>query len=434
MKISILTLFPELYNSFLQTSLLKRAQDKQVITCNVVPLLDLVAPKERIDAPTFGHGPGMLLRPDVIEKGIEKIEEKHGKAFKIFFSPHGKKLDQNSLRQLYQDISNKSGHCMLLPARYEGMDARVEEVYADAVISIGDYVLMGGDLPAMVFLEGLLRLIPGIVGQQESVEKDSFSGAFVDCPHYTAPLEWHGIKVPDVVRSGDHAALAAWRLDQSVKRSVFNHFEWLRSSTLSEQQRSLVHKTIPPHYTALMHTGIVLPDGSEGTSSVTSIDIHDIARSSKTFGIKNYFVVTPLEDQQKIVHTLLDFWQEGYGVTYRESRHQCMKSVVCLKNLDEVIAQIEKQEGLKPLIIATSAKEVATKENITYYNQEQVWKRGRPVLLIFGTGNGLGESIIERCDYILLPIQGFSSFNHLSVRSAAAIILDRWLGNNIKHR
>lgn len=437
MKISILTLFPELYKPFLETSLLRRASESGAMACDVVSLLSLCERKKRIDTPTFGHGPGMLLRPETVENGIVQQEEKYGSAFKVFFSPHGKKLDQKYLQDLYKKIQEKGGHCALMPARYEGMDARVEEHYADAVISIGDYVLMGGDIPAMVFLEGLMRFVPGVIGQKESVEQDSFTGNWVDYPHYGAPLEWKGMKVPDVIRSGNHQALADWRENESIKRTVKGHFDWLRSQNVSQEDREKAQKYIPGHYAALMHGNILLRDGSEGTSSVTSIDIHDCSRSTKTYGIKKFFIVTPLEDQQKIVQKLLGFWQDGPGVTYNESRCRAIQSARLASNLDEVIDAIEKKEGKKPLLIATSASlkcdGIDKVKNITYYDQDKVWSHDRPVLFLFGTGNGLGPSVLQRCDYVLLPVIGFSSFNHLSVRSAIAIILDRWLGINIKY-
>ena len=436
MKISAVTLFPELYTTFFKTSLVRRAQESGAISCDVLSMLEVCVPKERVDGPTFGHGPGMLIRPEVIERAVEKQESKHGKAFKIFFSPHGQKITQPLLKELYQKIEQAGGHCMTVAARYEGIDARAEEHYADAIISVGDAVLMGGDLPAMVLLEGLLRLVPGIVGREESVTQESFSGPFVDYPHYTAPVEWQGLKVPDVVRSGDHAAMAQWRRRQAAERTVAHHFDWVRSQNADKKDRALVHEVMPPHYIALMHTNVIVADtGREGTTSVTSIDIHDLARSAKTFGIKHYFVVTPLEDQKKIVGRLLHFWQEGAGVTYREDRHEALREVSCVPGLAEVIAAIEKREGQPPIIIATSAKEgVAQLQNITYYDQESVWAKKRPVLIIFGTGNGLGPSVLQQCDYLLLPVEGFSNFNHLSVRSAVAIVLDRWLGINIKNQ
>ncbi len=435
MNISILTLFPDLYTSFLETSLIGRARQQGNLHCNVSSLFTYSLPKERIDAPTFGHGSGMLIRPDVIERAIDAHETAQGPAYKIFFSPQGQLLDQDVLKDLYAQVISRGGHLMLLPARYEGMDARVEDYYADKLISLGDFVLMGGDLPAMVLIEGLVRLIPGVVGKQESIERESFSGAFVDYPEYTTPVVWKGMAVPDVVRSGNHKELQSWRERQAATKSVLSHFEWVRSHELTEEQERLVGHLIPPHYAVLMHTNVMVPGINEGTTSVTSLDIHDIARSARTFGLKGYFVVTPLADQQKIVHKLLSFWRSDAGIGYNGQRHDALQIVNTATSFDEAVAAIEAQEGAAPLIIGTSARQAEHQQHaqpITYYDQKRVWHPKRPVIFVFGTGLGLAPSMLERCDFMLPPIGGFSSFNHLSVRSAAAIVFDRWLGSNKK--
>ena len=432
MNISILTVFEKLYQPFLQTSLVQRAQKKAIVQIDVQSFFSFIAPKKRIDAPTFGPGAGMLIRPTVVKKAVEKKEAKFGKAFKIFFSPQGEKLNQRSLETIVQKF-REYGHLMLLPARYEGMDVRVEDEYADMVVSIGDFVLMGGDMPAMMLIEGLLRLIPGVVGKEESVRYESFTGPFVDYPSYTEPVEWKGRKVPDIVRSGNHAAIDRWRSAQAAKKTVLEHFSWMRSQPISEEQKDLAKQFIPPHYVALMHTDVLVAKNQPGVTSVTSLDLHDIARSSRTYGIKNFFVVTPLIDQQKIVRRLLDFWQTGIGIEYNRNRYEAVKLVRLISSLDEVIRTIEKKEGKKPLLVATSAR--PTEEHgrhITFYDQSQVWVHDRPVLVVLGTGKGLTEPLIKYCDYLLGSVHGFSDFNHLSVRSAAAIILDRWLGINEK--
>ena len=428
MKISILSVFPELYDSFLNTSLLKRAQDSGLISVTTDSFFSYVAPKERIDAPTFGHGAGMLIKPEVVEQGIQANEEKRGKAIKIFFSPHGKKLDQDYLAYLAKQ-AQQIGHLMLIPARYEGMDARVEEEYADAIVSVGDFVLMGGDVPAMMLLEGLLRFIPGVVGKQESVEKDSFSGPFVDYPEYTEPVEWHGKQVPDVIRSGNHAAMDAWRSEQAARRTLLHHFDWLRSFSLNSEQKKLVQRAMPSHYVALCHSEVLIGKEKQvGTTSVTSIDIHDIARSSRTYGVKNFFIVTPLLDQQRIVQTLLDFWHTDSGISYNQNRHEALRPVEIKDDISQVVAAIEALEGKKPLVVATSARAVGHIKQISFYDQGILWQEERPILFVFGTGKGFSEEFLQRCDYLLLPVGGFTDFNHLSVRSAVAIILDRWMG------
>jgi len=428
MKISVVTAFPALYEPFMATSLLKKAQATGLISCDIQSLFSFVAPKERIDAPPYGYGAGMLIRPEVIERAVTAQEERHGKAFKVFFSPHGVKITQPLLVTLAAQIAEQ-GHLMVLPARYEGMDARVEEEYADAIVSVGDYVLMGGDLPAMIFLEGILRLMPGIVGKESSVTHDSFSGPYVDYPSYTEPLVWQDKEVPAVLRSGDHGAVDAWRHAQAVERTVFYHFDWLRSSELTDVQKKEAEARIPAHYAALMHSDVLVSAAKTvGTTSVTSLDIHDIARSARTYGIKEYYIVTPLSDQQRVVQKLLDFWHDGPGRPYNPNRFEAVSQVTVQDSLDAVCARIKAQTGLEPIIIVTSAVKTDHQHVITYADQEQVWAHKRPVLFLFGTGRGLAPHIIERADYLLVPLEGLTEFNHLSVRSAAAIIFDRWLG------
>ena len=426
MNISILTLFPDLYTSFLGSSLIGRARKEERVAIETVSLFDFSEPKKRIDAPTFGPGPGMLIKPEIVEKAISASEKSYGKAYRIFFSPHGKKLDQDGLQALAKKFSEKK-HIMFVCPRYEGLDARVEQYYADEVISIGDYVLMGGDLPAMVTMEGFLRYLPGVVGKDASVEQDSFSGPFVDFPHYTEPVEWKGMKVPDVIRSGNHAEIEKWREEQAAQRTAVGHFDWARSCWLTDHDKKLLRKNIPSHYVALLHSNVLLRDGQAGTTSVTSLDLHDIARSARTYGMERYFIVTPLQDQQKMVRKMLDFWKSEWAITYNPHRHEAVERVELVSHLDAVIDQIEKEEGKKPLIIATSAREPGG-ELISYYDQEKIWKQDRPVLFLLGTGGGISPELVKKADFTLLPIEGLTDFNHLSVRSAAAVILDRWLG------
>ncbi len=428
MNISIATVFKELYAPFLNTSLIKRAQDQGIISVDLLNLFDCVQPKERIDAPTFGHGTGMLIRPQVVECAVDQLEKKHGEAYKIFFSPKGKKLTQPLLQSIAKK-AQKKGHLMLLPARYEGMDARVEQAYADEIVSVGDFVLMGGDVPAMMLLEGMLRLIPGVVGKPESVTHDSFMGPFVDYPEYTEPVDWHGMTVPEVIRSGNHQAIKDWRENAAAKDTVLHHFAWLKNHAVTSEQKKRAAQHIPPHYVAVMHSDVLVgPDKLPGTTSVTSIDMHDIARSSCTYGIEQFFIVTPLKDQQEIVKRFLSFWQTSAGAEYNQNRSRAMDLVRLTENLDEVIAAIEKKEGKKPLILATSARPVEGVQLLFYDDQGLVWQQNRPVLILFGTGSGLVPELLERADYLMGPINGFTDYNHLSVRSAAAIIMDRWLG------
>lgn len=374
----------------------------------------------------------MLIKPEVVQKAIEDNHERHGKAFTIFFSPQGRCLNQNVLKELTPKIQ-QAGHVLLVSSRYEGMDSRVEQTYADEVISVGDYVLMGGDLPAMTFMEGFLRLIPGVVGKQESVEFESFSGAFLDYPEYTAPVDWQGQVVPEVVRSGNHQAVDQWRMEQAAQKTVLRHFEWLRTHVTLARDKKLAQKYIPPHYVVLMHNEVLVgADRQSGQTSVTSLDIHDIARSSRTYGVQRYFIVTALPDQQKIVRRLLEFWQDGQGQAYNGTRFDAIKRVQLCATLQEVKEAIAAEHGVQPLTIATSAQQGDHPGAITFDEQGIVWRQQRPVLLVFGTGQGLTPECLSSCDFMLPPVGGFEEYCHLSVRSAAAIVLDRWLGISIK--
>lgn len=447
MKISIISVFSETHQLFSSTSIIGRAVEQGLVSFDFIRFSDLCEPKERIDEPICGPGAGMILKPDVVEKAIELAQQRWGQGFKIFFSPHGTMLTQPLLRtyaaQFFSqaasnssmDVSksmNENKHLILICGRYEGIDERVERHYADAIISIGDYVLMGGDLPAQVFLEGLLRLLPGVVGKQESVEQDSFEGPFLDHPHYGLPVEWKEMSVPEILRSGNHAAIEQWRNNAAAQRTVHNRFDWFASHQPTTQEIKRAQQFIPTHYLAIMHTQVLVKSDNNtirvGETSIPSLDIHDISRSCATYGIKNFFIVSPLIDQQEIVGTFLDFWLSPEGAQYNKSRQQAVSGIKQAYSYDEMIRMIKDQEGQEPLVIATSARSVAQKQQIDYFSQKIAWQHKRPILLLFGTGQGLSDELLEKSDYILAPIQGLTDYNHLSVRSAAAIILDRWLG------
>ena len=432
MNVSILTLFPQLYKEFLQTSLLKKAQEKKMLSFFVQSMFDYAQPGQRIDASTYGHSSGMLIQPQIIEKAVDAVDGKFGKSFKIILSPQGRKLDQHYTKQLWDKVKSLD-HLMILASRYEGIDHRVEEHYADEIISVGDFVTMGGDIPAMLLIEALFRHMPGIVGKQESVDLDSFTGAFVDHPEYTKPIEWKGMTVPEVLRSGNHAAISAWRKDKAVELTVKKHFDWLRSSALTEAEMRLAQKHLPSHYVALMHSDMKLKDGRIGTTSVTSIDLHDIARSCSTYGVKKFFVVTPLEDQKTLMQKVLDFWvDKDVGGAYNQHRHVALERVKLESSLTKVMNDIKEKEGKLPIVIGTSALDVEDATILTYYQQSIAWSHDQPILFLLGTGHGMSKELIDRCDYMLTPLKGFSDYNHLSVRSAAAIILDKWFGFSVK--
>jgi hypothetical protein len=178
---------------------------------------------------------------------------------------------------------------------------------------------------------------------------------------------------------------------------------------------------------ALIHHPVVNKKGEVIGSAVTNLDIHDIARTARTYGISRYFISTPYEDQQQLVRELLAHWQTGHGATYNPARKEALSRVQLADSLDEVIASLTKQYGKRPLVVATSA--LMRENSLSYHELGQKITQGVPVLLLFGTAHGLAPEILQITDVTLPPIRGGTDYNHLSVRSAASIIIDRLLGS-----
>src|SRR5436190_3571303 len=217
MRIEIVTLFPEICRAPLSESMMKRAQEKGILELHIHNLRDWTTDKHHVvdDAP-FGGGQGMVMKPEPIFAAVEdlksKIENRNSKI--VLMSPAGRKLDQ----KMATEFSNES-HLIIICGHYEGVDHRVIEHLVDAEISIGDYVLTNGAIAAVVFVDAVVRLLPGVLGHEQSAADDSFSGGLLEGPHYTRPAEYRGWKVPDVLLSGNHAEIAAWRKEQALQRT-----------------------------------------------------------------------------------------------------------------------------------------------------------------------------------------------------------------------
>lgn len=213
MTIQVITLFPEMFEGVLGNSMLWKAKDKKLVEYKLVNLRDFgLGPRKKVDDTPYGGGDGMLLRPEPLVSAIEaaKAEAIGGKSSVILLTPRGEKYTQVKARELA-----KLDNLILVCGRYEGYDERVTK-FVEAQISIGEYVLTGGELPAMVLLDSVVRLVPGVLGGDTSAEKESFSdGAILEHPHYTRPEVFRGVKVPKVLLSGDHAAIEIWRKQNS---------------------------------------------------------------------------------------------------------------------------------------------------------------------------------------------------------------------------
>lgn len=218
MKIDIITLFPKMFDGPFAESMLWKAQDRKLVEINLIDLREFGdGPRRTVDDTPFGGGDGMLLKPEPVVAAIEQAKEGNPGAKVIILSPQGKQYKQ----QIAQDLSSESG-LILVCGRYEGFDERIID-YADIELSIGDYVLTGGELPAMIVVDSVTRLLPGVLGGEQSAHIESFSDPkLVEYPQYTRPVAFRGSEVPEVLRNGDHAKIDAWRNEQAVIKTKKN--------------------------------------------------------------------------------------------------------------------------------------------------------------------------------------------------------------------
>lgn len=211
MKISVLTIFPEMYSP-LKESLVGKALEKGLVRVDIVNIRDYSANKhKKTDDYPFGGGAGMVMTPQPIHDAINAVDPER-KALRIYMSPKGKTLDQETVVRLAS-----ADELLLLNGAYEGVDQRVIDLDIDEELSIGDYVLTSGDLASMVVIDALMRYIPGVLGSEESTSEESFSEPLLEYPQYTRPQYFMGFEVPEVLISGHHAQIAAWRLKESIK-------------------------------------------------------------------------------------------------------------------------------------------------------------------------------------------------------------------------
>ncbi len=230
MKINVFTIFPEMFLP-LQESILKRAQSEGLIELNIINIRDYSDSKHKnTDDYPFGGGAGMLMMVQPIVDALRSIE---GKAKRIYMSPQGVKLNQDILKEL-----SKENEITLICGHYEGIDERVIQHYVDIEISIGDYVLTGGELPAMVLIDGISRLIEGVLGSDKSAEEESFSfDGLLEYPQYTRPREFEGMEVPQVLLNGNHAEIEAWRRREAIRNTAIKHPELIKTARITQEER-----------------------------------------------------------------------------------------------------------------------------------------------------------------------------------------------------
>jgi tRNA (guanine37-N1)-methyltransferase len=236
MQIGVITLFPQMFDAVIDYGITSRAVDKGILQVSCWNPRDFTSDRHQtVDDRPYGGGPGMVMKIEPLRDAIQAARNQLPQACAIYLSPQGRKLDQRGAEELAQ-----REQLILVAGRYEGIDQRLIDAEIDEEWSIGDYVLSGGELAAMVLIDAMTRLLPGALNDEQSAQQDSFSDGLLDCPHYTRPEAYDDKHVPAVLLSGDHAAIRSWRLKQALGRTWLRRPELLLQRVLDDEQRRLL--------------------------------------------------------------------------------------------------------------------------------------------------------------------------------------------------
>lgn len=236
MIFDVLTLFPTIIHAYTGESIIKRAIEKEIITVNVYNIRDYTKDKHRqVDDYPYGGGSGMILKIEPLYNAITEINRDSKERHTILFSPEGRLFTQ----KVAEEFSNIYDHLLLICGRYEGIDERIKH-FIDEEISVGDYILTGGELPALVIIDAITRLLPGVLGDENSSREESFTTGLLEYPQYTRPVEFKGMNVPEILLSGNHKLIKRWKRKEALRRTLKNRPDLLKKIELSEEDRELL--------------------------------------------------------------------------------------------------------------------------------------------------------------------------------------------------
>lgn len=429
MNFHLVSLFPEFFESPLGAGLMGKAVESGIVSFDHVNPRDFATDRHRsVDDRPYGGGPGMVMMLDPLCQALRSVK-RPGRI--LMMSPRGKRFDQSMARELSreQDVT-------VICGRYEGIDERLLDLFPVELVSMGDYVLNGGEAAAVCIAESVCRLVPGFMGHEDSGEEESHSAGLLEYPHYTRPEEYDGHAVPEILTCGDHGRISEWRREQALEQTLRRRPDMLPGAHLSQEdidfltgiRRTRLGRNL---YLSLVHYPVLNKFGEKVAVSLTNLDIHDISRVSRTYNLGGFYAVTPLEDQKKLAGNLLEHWIEGAGSRANPDRADALSLVRVVDDIQAAVLDIESRTGQSPVLAATSAKldvRPKAKPPLRYEDVRNRLKE-KPVLLIFGTGHGLAEEVLDSTDGIIRPIRCFDEYNHLSVRSAVTITVDRLLAD-----
>jgi tRNA (guanine37-N1)-methyltransferase len=236
MRLDIVTLFPDLFSSFLKESILGRAIERGLVDIRLTDIRAFArGPHRQTDDRPYGGGDGMVMKPGPICRALASLERSREGSLVVLLTPQGERFDQPTAWEF-----SRLDHLILICGRYEGVDERVRTDHVDREVSIGDYVLSGGELGAMVVVDAVSRLVPGVLGGERSNQEDSFQDGLLEYPHYTRPRVFNGAEVPSILLSGDHERIRLWRRAESLRRTLRRRPDLLQKAELSEEDEALL--------------------------------------------------------------------------------------------------------------------------------------------------------------------------------------------------
>lgn len=423
MDIAIISLFPEFFSSVCTTALLGRAVDKGILRITYHnPRAYAQGTRKNVDDIPYGGGVGMVLSLPELDACLCALPRK-GRI--LLLSASGKPFTQAYAHELAQEE-----HLTLICGRYEGVDERISELYDIEEVSIGDFILNGGEVGAVVILESVGRLLPSFMGKIESGKEESFSERLLEYPQYTRPANYKGYSVPAVLCSGNHKAIARFRREKQLEKTLHIRKDILQHALLTQEDREYIQqiqytRVSKNIYIALVHYPVLGKNKKSIAVSLTNLDIHDIARCTCTYGLGGYYITTPIQAQQELCNTIVEHWKQGIGSHHNQARSQAMEYVYVVDTIEDAIESITQSVGCSPFVIATSASAIPT---LSYCDVRDIAAE-KAVLILFGTSHGLAPEVYTLVDGILPPIRYIGGYNHLSVRSAVSITIDRIVGD-----
>ena len=437
MRFTVVTIFPEMFDSVLAAGVLGRARTSGKIAFECIDPRNYTSDRHRsVDDTPYGGGPGMVMKVEPLVAAIEAAaaiardtgDGSGARPHRILMSPRGQPLTQDRVRALAQEHS----HLVLVCGRYEGIDERVSELAIDEELSIGDYVLSGGEIAAMAVIDAVSRYVPGVLGEATSTDEESFSDSLLEYPQYTRPASFRDREVPEVLLSGHHGRIAEWRRARSLALTAARRPDLLARHRPTDRDREMLAELAEADlasrtHVALLHYPVYDRKRNVVTTALTNLDLHDIARSTATYGLGGYYVVTPVAAQREKADRILRSWRGGEQ-RGADNRIDALERVHSAPSLADVVAAVTREQGRRPRLVATSAQPRPTAIGFEALARECRTDPERGLLLVFGTGWGLSDEVIDQSDQLLIPICGRPPFNHLSVRSAVAVVLDRLFG------